>query len=1271
MMVDINKFPEPLLKLPEGKDNILITNVQYLKPKKLEDGSYTDDKLFIVYRDFDTKKKNLQIINNPVTNFYMAKPEVQSKFRSQREFLSLDDVEKLSAPYKSMTKYMYNILKDNLHSEEDKAIKMVIDRALELGKWNGLKEIHKHKGFYFSDYDILDYVYITANLHYKPKETILTKSYLDIEVDIYGASKYDIDRGKPPISAITMIYDYDVNLNKNYKPKVFTFLHRDYKRYPQQRKFEENLDKFIEACHEEFDHKYGKADYHVLLFDDQIEMLYKVFQIQHLMKPDFTGIWNMPFDLLSLQKKAMYLGIPPEVLFSHPDFKEAWCHYYLDERYKNDFKNRGDAFNCLSYTKYIDQMMTYAARRKGGKDYGSNGLDNIAKIELKEQKRKWEKSSTNTINAAIEEYFNFALYNINDVWLLCGIERKTGDIDDVFFKGYDSGTRVDRANRQTVSLKNLWCLGYFEQGYVMGNNMNVDYISNIKQEDVVIDEEDEEKLKGALVGDPTNLNRTGERIFGDQRSNRLFSECIDLDASSMYPSIKLKNNIARSTQYGRLIIKGKVSDLEYGTTPALRGGEFVDDYETQDWIKLGVKWFKLRDITDYLIEYRKWSKNNNSVIFYKGAKFDKFFEYWLEKMTSIFSVMYPDKKKSNIKLFLKYVYNRDVRDVRAVIYNNYDDIEYQTTLLSVIDWIAEVNPIMTESGTFFKRHEETGLVPGLLILDNLLKQRKVLKKMALNFKEAGDMDNYRLYDLKQNRKKIFANSEYGVSGNSGAFNYNYHVAQSVTSKGQTLISNAMTLFEDFLTDSIRFYDMNELFHYCDNIVTEPSTYEDSEVLIEDKTVKEVIKRLRRKCENIEDYDEELLERYIENLPQKALNKLYYKNNLNQFISDSPYTQKLLRKFIFQTATFMNPEKPPKKTEKYLKEVTNVILEYCHYNYHYYGRVERLIKSPRNSVVVIDTDSNIITVKDLKDHIDNLAGYKTNGYKISRVDSEERITESYKLKIINIIAVILTEAISRSLKKFEKITNVDKSPIGVYSFKNEYYFTSLMVGEGKKRYLSNYKLQEGKYFPNGVTDVKGFDFMKISAAPERLRKEIESIIFKHIVSGKVNIQKAIKKFLKLEEDIRQSLLKGDKELLALSKVNTLDAYKDPFGTGQFKAVYVWNSIYPEKEIQLPAVVNLIKVDIKSPKDISILSVEDPEIFERIVEVLKDPNLRSGITQIAIPLDEEVPEWLLKVMDVETMVQKYMNLIEPILDCLGMKSVYKTASAKYISNIVAIG
>src|SRR5690606_24269749 len=97
----------------------------------------------------------------------------------------------------------------------------------------------------------------------------------------------DQENGRCPISAITLIFDYRVEGSKSKKPKVFTFLLRDYDRYPQQKKFEENLDKFMERVHEEFDHKFGDADYNILFFDSNEEMLISMFKIIHLLKPDF------------------------------------------------------------------------------------------------------------------------------------------------------------------------------------------------------------------------------------------------------------------------------------------------------------------------------------------------------------------------------------------------------------------------------------------------------------------------------------------------------------------------------------------------------------------------------------------------------------------------------------------------------------------------------------------------------------------------------------------------------------------------------------------------------------------------------------------------------------------------------------------------------------------------------------------------------------------------------------------------------------------------
>jgi len=1263
-------IPNQILKSIEKDANILILNVQYVRSSKTKDGTYTPDYLYIVYRDFDDNKKKLQILSNPVTDIYITKPEFMNDFNTPREFLSFDKVDKHSVPFRNREKFIYQKLKENLLSDRDRIIKTAIDTAMELGKYSGKNEIHKWRQVYYSDYNLVDYVYTIANLYYNPLKVTLTKSYLDIECDVYNRPKSDLEIGKCPITAITMIYDYDYKLNTVYKPKVYTFLLRDHAKYTQQKDFEDNLDQFIEKAHKEFDDKYGVSDINILIYDSEEEMLYDLFKIQHLMKPDFTGIWNMSFDILYIQKRAEYLGIPAEALFCHPDFKNTYMSYYLDTKYQNDFKNRGDYFNCLSYTKYVDQMLAYAGRRKGDKDYGRNSLDNISHIEINAEKRKYSKPGVNVINAVYREYENFVLYNMNDVFLLLGIERKVEDIDDLFFKGYDSGTRIDKANKQTISLKNLWALSHLEQGYAIGNNLNVNNFGY--DDDTVVTEVDDgyvETLKGALVGNPTNLNKTGALIFGNKRSDRLFLNCVDLDATAMYPSIKLVGNMTRSSQYGRIIIPDQISALEYSENKHLRGGEFIDDYETEDFIKLGIKWFSLKRTENYIQEFNTYDIMTKCKIKFKSdRRLTEFFKLWYSKISSILYIVYPDKKKL-IKSFLSEVYIRDYRDVACILYNNYEDIEYETTLINMIDFIVKNRPALSESGVLFKRHEEGEISPGLYTIDKLLTKRKKLKGLEFKFKKAGDKSTARLYNLKQNRVKKYVNSDYGVTGAKSSFSYNFHLAQSVTSKGQTMISLAMTTFEDFISDTIQFYDMDEVLHFCNNIITESKTFIDENIIDKNKSIEDVIERLLRKCDNVDILSNDILRTYLNNVSQECLNRLYYKSNIEEFIEDNSLIKDLIRKFSINTTSFLDPNSPPANSIKYLNQLTDIILEYCQYNYPYYGRVDRLINMKRNCVIVIDTDSNIICI----DKLLNIINQYTESLKPNQVYSNNTINkykESKKIKMVNIIAYIITEVIDRVLLKFKHISNVIDHPFGVYKFKNEFYYEAFLLAiEGKKRYIGSIKIQEGNYLDPPKRDIKGFDFIKISSAPESIRNKIEDILFDYIVTENNDIAKALKEFIKLEEYIREALLGGSRELLSQAKVSTIDSYKDPMGTGQFKATVIWNTLYPEEEIILPNSVNLIKINIKSAKDIAKVALSDRAMFDKILELLQDPKMKTGITQIAIPLDlEEIPEWILDNMDIETMVNKYMVLVQPILQGLGIKSIYKKKSDMYLSNII---
>lgn len=296
--------------------------------------------------------------------------------------------------------------------------------------------------------------------------------------------------------------------------------------------------------------------------------------------------------------------------------------YNYDRVYKNDIKNKTESFDCTSYSTWVDQMLNYAGVRKSKANYGSNKLDNIAKIELKAEKRRYSKNSVTVLNGAIEEYWNFVKYSINDVLLQYGIDKNTGDLQSLYEQALYGGTRLSKTLKQSVYLKNVFALDYFKKyDIVPKNNDNVSYSSYKSEEDAVdndiinimsangeedLDSYDDISLPGAVVGDPTLNMHQGVNILG-RKSNSYFKWVCDLDYSSMYPNIKISSNIGPHTQYGRIIIdKQLIKDENPDNNPKfIRGGKFIEDLETDDGFKVG-EWMGLPNSYDIIKQYEKY-----------------------------------------------------------------------------------------------------------------------------------------------------------------------------------------------------------------------------------------------------------------------------------------------------------------------------------------------------------------------------------------------------------------------------------------------------------------------------------------------------------------------------------------------------------------------------------------------------------------------------------------------------------------------------------------
>lgn len=681
---------------------------------------------------------------------------------------------------------------------------------------------------------------------------------------------------------------------------------------------------------------------------------------------------------------------------------------------------------------------------------------------------------------------------------------------------------------------------------------------------------------------------------------------------------------------------------------------------------------------------------------------DIFKEKWITEMVNKIKLCNPNDDIKQIVEFVTKMYNKNFKDSKCRIYNNYEKEEVNTTINSVINWLYVKKPILTESGSLFKQHDQC-FNPNTTILNSKLKERNVAKKEKFKYMNLSnseiDLDKkseyYELFkkkDLKQSRLKVIANSEYGVSGLPSSWFFNMACASATTSRGQALISTAFNAFEDFLSDSVTFDNMDECLMFIDNIIGEKSIRDKNDnKWVNNKTIDDVFERLYLKFTNAEDCDIKIIKNILSNLDQENLNRIFYKSNMYEFFRNSKKAKQLLKNIVQCPKKFMDPKKPNDYIKNDLDKLRSAIIEYVHYNYQFVNRVTRLKTRKRKSVVVIDTDSNFINLGPWVNFVkyEILSGYK----KISKrkeiggrniIDSRNKFNkidyinnEQEIFRIINTMANVIDEMINRVLKDFLRRCNVPDDNPGNTSMKNEFLYPRILISYGKKHYQAVIRLQEGNLLPYemGINmDIKGMEYMKPAFAGVETRNFIQKLIYDDILTceGAPDNVKILRKLNKFEDSITKSILNGESKYLKTANIKTPDAYADPMSTGSYKAAYVWNYLYPDKQIEFPGIAYIIPINLQKPKDFAQLSVTDPELFNKLMDLFEDNDRikKSGITNIAIPLDETIPKSLEGYINFNDIISKNLSLIIPVLNCIGIKSINKTKDSMFFSNIVEL-
>lgn len=576
-------------------DNISILNTSYTRPSKDENGKKTKDYITLVYKDLDTGTKYHKTIYEPKVDYYVIKPDFIKPY--PQFFIEKDKVEKVSAKYSEL----------NLDIAKRIGCEDQFFENIRNGQAYMNKMVHFNPMVMSSDIGIEAFYRMEFDKTYKNEVFAPTKGYLDIETDIWYINNRFPQPGECPINAVSLIIEnnntlYEFLLRDNTNPLIAEF-----ENYIVNNNFIEEFRNFvIENVGGENKAKKFKVydlNYKIIFFDSEIQLIQSVFNAINMLQPDFVLAWNMAFDVPFFIERIRNLGYDPKDFMCHPDFKEKECMYYIDQVHLNERAERTDFAKISSYSVFLDQMIQFASRRKGQSAFTEFKLDTIGSQMAGVKKLDYHHITENLGDLPRLDYKTFVMYSMFDTIVQKCIEESTGDINYVLNKAILNSTEYGRVHRQTVYLANRAAMFFWNEGYVIGNNVNR---MNDKGE----------KYEGAYVADPVLVADTPkETIHYADGTSTVVNVCknaLDYDYKALYPSETMEHNIAPNTQIGMINIPNQIYADENirKSEKFVRSGDFIEHFASHNWLEICRRYLNLasfeemiNDIFEYLDKY--------------------------------------------------------------------------------------------------------------------------------------------------------------------------------------------------------------------------------------------------------------------------------------------------------------------------------------------------------------------------------------------------------------------------------------------------------------------------------------------------------------------------------------------------------------------------------------------------------------------------------------------------------------------------------------------
>lgn len=676
-------------------------------------------------------------------------------------------------------------------------------------------------------------------------------------------------------------------------------------------------------------------------------------------------------------------------------------------------------------------------------------------------------------------------------------------------------------------------------------------------------------------------------------------------------------------------------------------------------------------------------------------------EAYEAEMVKTLHKMHPDIDIERIRAITHRATKSRMLDPSIHMENNITGNTADISLSKLCGWIENANPVISGNATFYCQPEDLQS-PTSNMLKSLKVERKSIKKEMFKCKPGSD--EYQQKDLSQGNKKVIMNSDYGGSGNKNAAFYNEFSPAATTLMAQSIITTMAAFFEGYIGDNHKFFHISECMDWMNTVIKKDQSIPNWMYIPGSiETARQVAKHFIRVSPN----DLKVVYRYIDNCNSKERCYLYYANNFKELIRhhknlQDPLKEVLVRLPDYEAAEkeipdrfkdkfnnpdednlanynkwvsremFLDPYNMPECIKEPMEEFISYMHQFVYVEYITPDSIMKLNNHKRNTVLLVDTDSNMLNADLFVQFILN---------EIFPDESFGRKRMYNEMILVNVLASTIDKGVASMLDYYGRCHHMNEDARKELTMKNEFLFRMFFLMDKKKRYAASIVLREGNIIIPFKPEIKGMDFIKAGVTLE-VSKRFEKILCDNILfADKIDLHAMMRELKKFEQDIFSDLTCGGLTYLKQQQFKDENGYKNiqkAWSLPVFRGVVAWNELSEDHKIYPLDRVHILKLAVDGPSDLECIKDKYPEEYEMAMKKIflsdRPEIVKCGMKYLCIPSSvKKIQDWIIPLVNRELIVSDTIAVFRSILEALNIEEMQfktPTGNASITSCLISI-